>query len=421
MNLSQWLLPFKLDLDDRQPIAVLSVPYDDREFALYAPSIIFWVETLGAIAMIGIVGGLISLVSYKYIVQKQGSNLAFLMGYGVIIPLWVSLPYFLVEILDLRNKVMKFAVCAVIPTLGIFKSTEAMYGCAPVHTTASFMSYFMYFSSPMMMVYDRKLQNYVKCSWREIMLQLGTFVSKLTILGAIQSYATPSGMHPFGSPTSEWYEPKRIFNLYQYMDNLVYAFLFQMYLSSYCEGLTLATMVITGFKCETVMENPLMQSKSLTELWSKKWNKLVEGVLKRGVYVPMRKSGLSKFPASLGTFLVSGLFHEWLLTVIFKPRNHELLPDGSCQPPTCYIAPLGGQTLFMLWNALAIAFENIVCKVYAIKHIAHIIPSPILTFIVIAPGIMVTHWFTEPYVISNFFAHGQLSLPMLLPLEKIVK
>lgn len=74
--------------------------------------------------MIGIVGGLISLVSYKYIVQKQGSNLAFLMGYGVIIPLWVSLPYFLVEILDLRNKVMKFAVCAVIPTLGIFKSTE---------------------------------------------------------------------------------------------------------------------------------------------------------------------------------------------------------------------------------------------------------------------------------------------------------
>jgi hypothetical protein len=87
-----------------------------------------------------------------------------------------------------------------------------------------------------------------------------------------------------------------------------------MYLSSYCEGLTLATMVITGFKCETVMENPLMQSKSLTELWSKKWNKLVEGVLKRGVYVPMRKSGLSKFSASLGTFLVSGLFHEWLLT-----------------------------------------------------------------------------------------------------------
>ena len=192
----------------------------------------------------------------------------------------------------------------------------------------------------MMMVYDSKLQSYVKCSWREIMLQLGTFVSKLTILGAIQSYATPSGMHPFGSPTSEWFNPKRIFNLYQYMDNLVYAckycllllisnqysilntnvsqqcstVLFQMYLSSYCEGLTLATMVITGYKCETVMENPLMQSKSLTELWSKKWNKLVEGVLKRGVYVPMRKLGLSKFPASLGTFLVSGLFHEWLLT-----------------------------------------------------------------------------------------------------------
>jgi Membrane bound O-acyl transferase family len=86
-----------------------------------------------------------------------------------------------------------------------------------------------------------------------------------------------------------------------------------MYLSAYCEGLIAGTMLLTGLKCETVMENPLMQSSSLTELWGKKWNKLVEGVLKRGVYIPLRKSGLSKIPASFGTFLASGLFHEWLL------------------------------------------------------------------------------------------------------------
>jgi Membrane bound O-acyl transferase family len=86
-----------------------------------------------------------------------------------------------------------------------------------------------------------------------------------------------------------------------------------MYLSAYCEGLIAATMFVTGLHCEAVMENPLMQSQSLTELWSKKWNKLVEGVLKRGVYLPLRKSGYSKNLAALSTFLASGLFHEWLL------------------------------------------------------------------------------------------------------------
>lgn len=104
--------------------------------------------------------------------------------------------------------------------------------------------------------------------------------------------------------------------------------------------------------------------------------------------------------------------------VLFVPMKHELSSDGHCQIPICYHAPLGGQIAFMVWNALAIVLENTVCHWIVVQQMARILPPPIRTFFVIAPGIMVAHWFVDPYVVSNFFAHGQLGLPMLLPIEE---
>jgi hypothetical protein len=98
-----------------------------------------------------------------------------------------------------------------------------MYGCVPAQATASNMAYYLYCSSPMMLLYNQKVAQYVRCTFSETMLQLGIFVYKLTILGAIQSFATPSGLRPFGSPSGEWYDPERLVNPHQYMDNLVYA------------------------------------------------------------------------------------------------------------------------------------------------------------------------------------------------------
>lgn len=74
--------------------------------------------------LIGIVSGLLSIVTYKYIVSKQGSNTAFFIGFGILIPLWSFFPFQLIELLDIRNKIIKFGVSAVIPVLGIFKTTE---------------------------------------------------------------------------------------------------------------------------------------------------------------------------------------------------------------------------------------------------------------------------------------------------------
>ena len=179
-----------------------------------------------------------------------------MIGFGILIPLWSTFPFQLIKILDIRNKIIKFGVAAVIPVLGIFKTTEceiwqaiaapllkhfigtnilphldftAMFGCAPPHTTTSAKSYFLYCASPMKLCYDENQQSHLKCTMRDTMLRLGSFLIKLTLLGGFQSFATPSGMHPFGSPTGEWYDPTRLWNPRQYLDNLVYVCAYAFY------------------------------------------------------------------------------------------------------------------------------------------------------------------------------------------------
>ena len=68
--------------------------------------------------------GLLSIITYNYIVQKQGSSSSYMIGFGILIPLWSTFPFQLIKILDIRNKIIKFGVAAVIPVLGIFKTTE---------------------------------------------------------------------------------------------------------------------------------------------------------------------------------------------------------------------------------------------------------------------------------------------------------
>lgn len=41
---------------------------------------------------------------------------------------------------------------------------------------------------------------------------------------------------------------------------------------------------------------------------------LVHGILKRGVYKPMRSHNFSRLVASTAAFIASGVFHEWLLS-----------------------------------------------------------------------------------------------------------
>jgi hypothetical protein len=189
--------------------------------------------------------------------------------------------------------------------------------------------------------------------------------------------------------------------------------LFQLYLTTYCEGLIFAFCLLSGYKMEPVMNNPVFGSTSPSDFWGRRWNLLVHGALKRGVFKPVRKY-FSKSVAVTCTFLASGLMHEWLLLAVFTVLPHQLDETTGICHDDCFTTVFGGAIVFFLWQALVIMVELAIGHWQIFHVLSKTLPAPVRTFLVICLGIPFTHFFTEPYVRSNFFTSGQMGLPMIL-------
>lgn len=187
-----------------------------------------------------------------------------------------------------------------------------------------------------------------------------------------------------------------------------------MYLTTYLEGLKLVTSIVTGCKVKEVMRNPLLESTSPIDFWSRRWNLLIHTVLKGGVYKPVRKY-FSSTVAIISSFLASGLFHEWAIYSIFIPFPDQLDENGNC--PDCFHPVIGGATVFFLWQAALVAGEIMFGTSQLVKTITRYLPRPARTVMVIAMGIPAAAFFCEPCARSDFFLHGQPCIPMILPME----
>jgi hypothetical protein len=65
-----------------------------------------------------------SFLVYNFIVRQPRSNTAFIMGFGLIIPFWCFFPSMVIDSLGIRNKLYRFCMAAVTPTLCVFRTTE---------------------------------------------------------------------------------------------------------------------------------------------------------------------------------------------------------------------------------------------------------------------------------------------------------
>ena len=140
--------------------------------------------------------------------------------------------------------------------------------------------------------------------------------------------------------------------------------------------------------------NPVLKSSSPSDFWGRRWNLIVHGVLKRGVYKPVRKH-FTKLIAAIAVFLASGLFHEWVLAVIFYKSNNF---------PYCY----GKNILFFTWNGLIIVGEHIFGNARVFQWISKTFPRFMVSLLVVLIALPIAHWFTGDYTESTFFECVQL-------------
>ncbi|MGK3747012.1 MAG: hypothetical protein ACI8RD_008636, partial [Bacillariaceae sp.] len=154
----------------------------------------------------------------------------------------------------------------------------------------------------------------------------------------------------------------------------------------------------------------VLESTSPSDFWGRRWNLIVHTVLKNGCYKPVRKY-FGRTTAVLTTFLTSGIFHEWILYVVFGGSSQQ-------EEQQLYQPIYGTCTVFFLWQALLIGLELTLGKSHFVLRVCEILTRPIKTSIIIFSGVIFAHFFLDPYIRRSFFDHGAIGLPMIVPMTR---
>src|SRR5210317_2241134 len=142
-NLLQKAFEQKFIVDDREPVATFSLPFSEAKWELLAPRIEPWIQMLTFVMVQAVIQTLFAAIIYRYIVQNRRTASAYLLGWGICIPLSFYLPFSLLEFFDIRNRVICLA-SSTLMTCVSFKCIEAMYNTSPSVVEASLLNYVAY-------------------------------------------------------------------------------------------------------------------------------------------------------------------------------------------------------------------------------------------------------------------------------------
>lgn len=365
----------------------------------------------------GLIAAIFSQLVFYQVLPNKKTTTAYLIGYGLIIPFWLWFPSTVIAFLDIRNKVFRFCVAAVTPSLCVFRTTEAMHGFAPEHALQSAKTYMVYYGLPMVAKYDKSTKEYVKASPGHLQYRFWQVIGSYIYTGSLYSifFMYPKYFPSCGTIYSEHY-----FTLGYILSNkslrntTFYILLFEATLSTSGNGGNFVSTLLTGYEMEPFMNNPIFESNTCSEFWNKRWNKLIQTLLSRGIYKPLRLM-LPAYAALTLTFVSSGLFHEWLMKIIFAPLPQDLDANGNCVSPKCFNLTHGSALAFFTWIAFIISMEFKFIPKYCFR-------TPVVTykFLVSALTSLGGIFFLDPYIHTRFFNEGFVGYFMIHPVGRWV-
>ena len=446
MDNNGFLFPHLAEDDTREPLFLVTIPKfltnnmlfsttnEENEETLFRLGVLmlsipYWIELLGLILLTLSFAAIVGLVLYKTVIEtkQEQTPTAYLIGWGLVIPFWLSWPTLLLQFVDLRCSIFRFLVGGIAPIVCSFRTIEVIYGLCPPYVTSSAKGFVFYYATVPIVARLKKedkgsssasIGDPIPCSNSKKLKHLIRFLCLLCLTGGLQSILVPyKNLNIFGMGIDsdepiEWLSVQRYFTWQLYGNSAFQALLFQMYLTTYFEALAFAFSVLTGYEVEPGMLNPLLESKSPMDFWGTRWNTMIHSCLKNGVYKPLRLAGVHRIGAVLGTFCASGIFHEWILALVFPYDDKSWYESGR---KSSSVPNYGGAVVFFAWQALLIGGEMAFGKTAPVQRIAKSLPQPFKTALVVGLGVPLAHFFLEPYVTSGFFfQHGNAGLPMLV-------
>jgi hypothetical protein len=388
----------KFDGDDRLPEVFFELPWIGQ-CGLIGLDPLFWGQLTFLILLQSVVNLACALLIYKVIVPQPGTTSAYLLGYGIICPALIVLPFLCIRIFDLRNSAMMIAAAAG-PTLLFWRNFEAMYATMPSFATQSMGSFVMYYCSTVQFDFDASTQKVLPVTRASLLRKSITFIWLFVQTSLLFSLLRPVNYEIFPQERT-WFN---LFSWKNLVNNYILAFLTSMSLEVGSVGIGLAISVLTGIETMDLNINPLTSSQSPSDFWGNRWNRLVSSALKRGVFIPLRKAGLSRPMAAMGTFLASGLLHEYIILVI---AYNDIRETGR-------MPVSGSHLLFFAWSGAILGIEHFLRRFEWVDKISQRLPPPVRTFIAIMTVLPLSHLFTQVYVDLGFYTGFSMGFPRIV-------
>ena len=124
---------------------------------------------------------------------------AYMLGWGVLIPVSLWIPFEMLELLDIRSQILKLVPSSV-PMVIVFRCFEAMYDTSPPVVEASLTNYLTYYSATIHHVWDPKTNARVKVTTQEFLRNLIRVTYYFHLLSLSLSFMMHYNFQPFESP-----------------------------------------------------------------------------------------------------------------------------------------------------------------------------------------------------------------------------
>jgi hypothetical protein len=435
-TIRSFLSDYSFEVDDRQPQFVVMLPYIGN-VSFTNISLVFWVQAFLLLSFQSVINIGVAVVVYTTIVKQQRTIQAYLIGYGIVCPLLLYLPFYLIQMLELKNVAFMLCLTGAVPNLLLLRVVEAMHDMLPSFAGKSLGNFVLYYSATLQFQFDDNGKP--KTMTRTIFVhKVWEFLKVFALTSLLYSLLLPFDYDVFPSreiaSLLDLYYWGNLFNAFlmasltsvvleggelmrknginpmDLADNLIPTF-FSSSSSTFALGATgmgLLTSMLTGIQMMTFSDSPLTKSSSPSDFWGDRWDKPVASALRRGVFRPLRQAGISRHVSALLTFCMSGMIHEYILVIMAQRKG---IPNNPSHQP--YVPAFGQHTLFFIWNGIVLLLERTVESHPAIQWIQSNVPKQIRTMLVLLTVLPIARTFTDEYVASNFYSDAAFGFPLI--------
>lgn len=403
-NIGSWITN-RLNVDDRKPEIVLKIPYTDASIGIAGMEPTFWIALVIVAFFQVLLAATAAVIAYYWIIRKRGTMTAYLLGYGILIPALLYIPFVIADMIpSMRNSFVLFALFGY-PPVTCFRLMASMHGTTVASTEKELVSTVLYYIElvPFQRDKDNELpslitrQELIKNSINS--LQYFMHVAILLNLMEFCDYKPFPSVEPI---QSIW----DIFYWGNLLNNYFMAATISVLISLNGSILSVLFSLLTGFRIMSLHDSPLTASTSVTNFWSKRWNRVMSVPFRIGVFKPLLKNGYSKSIAILASFVASGVFHEYLFSALaFRYGIDHNNPHHQ--------AVFLNQMLFFGWNGVLMFIERIIGDHPLFVWIGGNVPGPIRTFFIVMLALPLGHLIANEFIDQGLFPGVMFGLPKL--------